>query len=134
MAASIQLVNGEGTFDRNGFIQLLAEARVSECARDYVVVAIIGPIASGKSTLMNRLVHSLELMLCQTSLLGMRRPATTCSPILILLTVGRKTPYAIEIVQSDCIPRIFCHVLRSLAVNFRRWTQTTGCKLQRGFA
>lgn len=52
----MQLVNGEGVFDRNGIMQHMTETGVSGNAWDYRVVAIIGTHASGKSTLMNKLV------------------------------------------------------------------------------
>lgn len=52
---SLQLINGQGTFDSAGLDGFVKHIKLSECGLSYAVVAIMGPQSSGKSTLLNHL-------------------------------------------------------------------------------
>ncbi|XP_019198316.1 PREDICTED: protein ROOT HAIR DEFECTIVE 3 homolog 1-like isoform X2 [Ipomoea nil] len=52
---SIQLIDGDGTFNVAGIEHFMTKVKLADCGRSYVVVSIIGPQSSGKSTLLNHL-------------------------------------------------------------------------------
>ncbi|XP_068652161.1 protein ROOT HAIR DEFECTIVE 3-like [Aristolochia californica] len=52
---SIQLIDGDGTFNVSGIDKFVKAVKLSECGLSYAVVSIMGPQSSGKSTLLNHL-------------------------------------------------------------------------------
>ncbi|XP_011040350.1 PREDICTED: protein ROOT HAIR DEFECTIVE 3 homolog 2-like [Populus euphratica] len=53
MEKGMQLIDGNGTFNVEGFQDFMTTTEFAQCGLSYSVVAIIGPQSSGKSTLMN---------------------------------------------------------------------------------
>ncbi|KAL3720856.1 hypothetical protein ACJRO7_005633 [Eucalyptus globulus] len=52
---STQLIDGDGTFNVDGLENFIKEVKLREYGLSYAVVSIMGPVASGKSTLLNHL-------------------------------------------------------------------------------
>ncbi|KAG9455655.1 hypothetical protein H6P81_000163 [Aristolochia fimbriata] len=52
---SIQLIDGDGTFNVSGLEKFVKAVKLNECGLSYAVVSIMGPQSSGKSTLLNHL-------------------------------------------------------------------------------
>ncbi|MEW5304073.1 MAG: hypothetical protein WDW36_006707 [Sanguina aurantia] len=50
---TVQVIDGDGSFQASGVAAFLAEHKFSACKTKYQVVAIMGPQSSGKSTLLN---------------------------------------------------------------------------------
>ncbi|CAH9066861.1 unnamed protein product [Cuscuta epithymum] len=55
---STQLIDGDGNFNVAGIENFMKEVRLADCGLSYVVVSIMGPQSSGKSTLLNHLFHT----------------------------------------------------------------------------
>ncbi|XP_028792095.1 protein ROOT HAIR DEFECTIVE 3-like [Neltuma alba] len=55
---SIQLIDGDGTFNVAGIEQFMKEVKLGEFGLSYAVVSIMGPQSSGKSTLLNHLFRT----------------------------------------------------------------------------
>ncbi|VFQ65462.1 unnamed protein product [Cuscuta campestris] len=55
---STQLIDGDGNFNVAGIENFMKEVRLAEFGLSYVVVSIMGPQSSGKSTLLNHLFHT----------------------------------------------------------------------------
>lgn len=55
---TVQVIDGDGSFQSSGVAAFLAEHKFSACKTKYQVVAIMGPQSSGKSTLLNHVVGS----------------------------------------------------------------------------
>ncbi|KAF6148812.1 hypothetical protein GIB67_038145 [Kingdonia uniflora] len=53
--SSIQLIDGDGTFNDAGLDKFTKAVNLGECGLSYAVVSIMGPQSSGKSTLLNHL-------------------------------------------------------------------------------
>ncbi|XP_010537565.1 PREDICTED: protein ROOT HAIR DEFECTIVE 3 homolog 1 [Tarenaya hassleriana] len=54
-SCSVQLMDGDGTFNVSGVDQFIKDVKLGECGLSYAVVSIMGPQSSGKSTLLNHL-------------------------------------------------------------------------------
>ncbi|KAL5568197.1 hypothetical protein UlMin_024772 [Ulmus minor] len=54
-SCSSQLIDGDGGFNVTGIDSFIKEVKLADCGLSYVVVSIMGPQSSGKSTLMNHL-------------------------------------------------------------------------------
>ncbi|KAL0800721.1 hypothetical protein Bca101_055896 [Brassica carinata] len=52
---SVQLIDGDGTYNVSGIDHFIKEVKLGECGLSYAVVSIMGPQSSGKSTLLNNL-------------------------------------------------------------------------------
>ncbi|XP_054790256.1 protein ROOT HAIR DEFECTIVE 3-like isoform X1 [Prosopis cineraria] len=55
---SIQLIDGDGTFNVAGIEQFMKEVKLGEFGLSYAIVSIMGPQSSGKSTLLNHLFRT----------------------------------------------------------------------------
>ncbi|KAK8584865.1 hypothetical protein V6N13_138811 [Hibiscus sabdariffa] len=55
---SIQLIDGDGSFNDTGIEPFIKEVKLHECGLSYAVVSIMGPQSSGKSTLLNHLFYT----------------------------------------------------------------------------
>ncbi|MQM09539.1 hypothetical protein Taro_042408 [Colocasia esculenta] len=55
---SIQLIDGDGTFNVSGLADLSRAVNLTDCGLSYAVVSIMGPQSSGKSTLLNHLFRT----------------------------------------------------------------------------
>ncbi|KAG6514998.1 hypothetical protein ZIOFF_025376 [Zingiber officinale] len=55
---SAQLIDGEGEYNDAGVENFMKATRLAECGLSYVVVSIMGPQSSGKSTLLNNLFRT----------------------------------------------------------------------------
>ncbi|KAL9999391.1 putative P-loop containing nucleoside triphosphate hydrolase [Helianthus debilis subsp. tardiflorus] len=55
---STHLIEGDGTFNRDGLDNFIKQVKLGECGLSYAVVAIMGPQSSGKSTLLNHLFYT----------------------------------------------------------------------------
>ncbi|XP_052484232.1 protein ROOT HAIR DEFECTIVE 3-like [Gossypium raimondii] len=55
---SVQLIDGDGSFNDTGIESFIKEVKLHECGLSYVVVSIMGPQSSGKSTLLNNLFYT----------------------------------------------------------------------------
>uniref|UniRef100_A0A1D1Z3X6 Protein ROOT HAIR DEFECTIVE 3 homolog n=1 Tax=Anthurium amnicola TaxID=1678845 RepID=A0A1D1Z3X6_9ARAE len=55
---SIQLIDGDGTFNSSGLGSLTNAINLAESGLSYAVISIMGPQSSGKSTLLNHLFHT----------------------------------------------------------------------------
>ncbi|KAM0932498.1 putative P-loop containing nucleoside triphosphate hydrolase [Dioscorea sansibarensis] len=55
---SIQLIDGDGGFNKSGLAEFVKTVRLAECGLSYAVVSIMGPQSSGKSTLLNNLFRT----------------------------------------------------------------------------
>ncbi|KAK8961281.1 hypothetical protein KSP40_PGU011969 [Platanthera guangdongensis] len=53
-----QLIDGDGNFNVSGLDHFVKTVRLGECGLSYVVVAIMGPSISGKSSLLNKLFQT----------------------------------------------------------------------------
>ena len=54
----LQLVDGDGVFNKQGLVDVAKQVRLDESGVNYSVISIMGPQSSGKSTLMNSLVRA----------------------------------------------------------------------------
>ncbi|KAE8659562.1 Protein ROOT HAIR DEFECTIVE 3-like protein 2 [Hibiscus syriacus] len=57
-SCSIQLIDGDGSFNDTGIEHFIKEVKLHECGLSYAVVSIMGPQSSGKSTLLNHLFYT----------------------------------------------------------------------------
>ena len=57
MGKQVQVVDGEGEYGASAVGEFLQRANFVDAGVDYVVVAIMGPQSSGKSTLLNLLAR-----------------------------------------------------------------------------
>ncbi|KAH7686487.1 RHD3/Sey1 protein [Dioscorea alata] len=55
---SLQLIDGDGGFNKSGLAEFVKAVRLAECGLSYAVVSIMGPQSSGKSTLLNNLFRT----------------------------------------------------------------------------
>ncbi|KHG10361.1 root hair defective 3 -like protein [Gossypium arboreum] len=55
---SVQLIDGDGSFNDTGIESFIKEVKLHECGLSYAVVSIMGPQSSGKSTLLNNLFYT----------------------------------------------------------------------------
>ncbi|PPD78422.1 hypothetical protein GOBAR_DD24649 [Gossypium barbadense] len=55
---SVQLIDGDGSFNDIGIESFIKEVKLHECGLSYAVVSIMGPQSSGKSTLLNDLFYT----------------------------------------------------------------------------
>ncbi|KAK1422517.1 hypothetical protein QVD17_25694 [Tagetes erecta] len=53
-----QLIEGDGTFNGDELDDFIEQVKLAECGHSYVIVSIMGPQSSGKSTLLNHLFHA----------------------------------------------------------------------------
>lgn len=60
MSAIVQVINGEGEFESAGVQSFVDKNELAQCRTNYAVVAIMGPQSSGKSTLLNYVVRTVE--------------------------------------------------------------------------
>ncbi|XP_078432047.1 protein ROOT HAIR DEFECTIVE 3-like [Wolffia australiana] len=57
-SSSVQLIDGDGFFNKLGLDGLTKAVGLAECGLSYAVVSIMGPQSSGKSTLLNQLFYT----------------------------------------------------------------------------
>ncbi|XP_019198340.1 PREDICTED: protein ROOT HAIR DEFECTIVE 3 homolog 1-like isoform X1 [Ipomoea nil] len=55
---STQLIDADGAFNVTGIENITKEVKLAQCGLSYVVVSILGPQSSGKSTLLNHLFRT----------------------------------------------------------------------------
>ena len=112
-AGILQVVSGDGDFNDDGVISFMRENDVQDAGVDYQVIAITGPQSSGKSTLMNALVHPHAASDCFSE----RYAAATERPVSSTLKSTFLAAQRLQVEAGDCcLVTSYCLELRLVAL------------------